>query len=230
MQTWLDRNRGLVFGLFSALAVAGAAVFYWRLPSQAPIEIIPANAETPSPTVPAAAEAIAPTETPAPTPTPAPLRVYVTGAVPQSDVFYLPPGSIVKDAVEAAGGFTAEADRARINLALELQDQQQIHVPAVDEAEALPVIQGGAVQPAAAPAASSAGEETAASGGGGSINLNSATLEQLDTLPGIGPAIAQRIIEYRDSIGGFTAVEQITQVSGIGEATFAKISGQIMVE
>lgn len=229
MQTWLDRNRGIVFGLFSTLAIVGAAVFYWRLPSQTPIEIIPADAGNPTPTALLATEAVTPTDTPAPTPTPAPLRVYVTGAVAQSDVFYLRPGSIVKDAVEAAGGFTADADRTRINLALELQDQQQIHVPAIDEASPPPVVQGGVVQPAVMPAAAPpTGEQMASSGG--LINLNNATVEQLDTLPGIGPAIAQRIIEYRDSIGGFTAIDQITQVSGIGDATFAKISGLITIE
>lgn len=228
MQTWLDRNRGVVFGLFSALAVIGAAVFYWRLPSQAPIEILPAQTPAAAVTVSPVTEAVTPTETPAPTPTPAPLRVYVTGAVAQSDVFYLPPGSIVKDAVQAAGGFTTTADPTRINLAQELQDQQQIHVPSVDEVNPAPAIRGGVVQPVAAPPATSTGEQPAASGG--PINLNLATVEQLDTLPGIGPAIAQRIIEYRDSIGGFTAIDQITQVSGIGDATFAKISGQITVD
>ncbi|GAB4425653.1 MAG: hypothetical protein Kow0031_05240 [Anaerolineae bacterium] len=227
MQTWLDKNRGVVFALFSAMALAGAALFYWRLPSQSPIEIIPAEAEAAPQPADSTAQPDLPTATPEPTPTPAPLRVYVTGAVANSDVFLLPPGSIVKDAVAAAGGFTATADPARINLALELRDQQQIHVPAVDEASPPPAVQGGAAQAAEQPNPPAAEAATAP---GGRINLNSATVEQLDTLPGIGPAIARRIIEYRDSIGGFTAIEQITQVSGIGEATFAKISDQITVE
>ncbi len=226
MQTWLDKNRGAVFAFFTVLAAAGAAVFYWRLPSQAPIEIIPAAASPATPTAEPAPEA---SDTPAPTPSPSPLRVYVTGAVARSDVFFLPPGSIVKDAVKAAGGFTAAADRARINLALELRDQQQIHVPAIDEASPPPAIQGGAaaqVVAQSAPSAAVAAPEALT----GPINLNSATLEQLDTLPGIGPAIAQRIIEYRDSIGGFTTTEQLTQVSGIGAAKFAKISDLITVD
>lgn len=65
---------------------------------------------------------------------------------------------------------------------------------------------------------------------GGLINLNTATLEQLDSLPGIGPAIAQRIIDYRASVGGFKAVEEITEVSGIGDATLAKIKDLVTVQ
>jgi competence protein ComEA len=137
----------------------------------------------------------------------------------------LPAGSIIKDVIVAAGGFTPDADRERINQALELQDQQQIHVPRLGETDAPPPVQGGITQGSkpvnrsAAPAAS-----------GGLINLNTATLEELDSLPGIGPAIAQRIIEYRESAGGFKSVEQIIEVSGIGEATLAKIKDLVTVQ
>lgn len=226
--TWLDRHRGFVFAILAGLSIAGAIWFYWRQPAQLPVEIVPPSAA-------AAAGAITPTVMPPtptavmPTATPAPVRVYVTGAVVNSDVFFLPAGSIIKDAIVAAGGFTEEADREKINQALELQDQQQIHVPRLGEDNPPPPVQGGrsisAVEAGPPPIAASAG------GGGGEqvINLNRATLEELDTLPGIGPAIAQRIIEFRESIGGFTAIEQITQVSGIGETTFNKIQHLIVV-
>ncbi|RME78104.1 MAG: ComEA family DNA-binding protein, partial [Chloroflexi bacterium] len=171
----------------------------------APIEII--DAPTPPPPTPTA------------TPTPAPVRVYVTGAVAHADVYVLPAGSIVKDAVEAAGGFTPNADPVQINLALELQDQQHIHVPAVGEAP-LPVVNQ-------MPSGDSPGNSVNPSDG--PVNLNTATLEELDTLPGIGPAIARRIIEYREQVGGFASVEEITQVKGIGEATLAKIRDRITV-
>ena len=218
--TWLDRNRNVVFIVLALVAAAGAAIFYVRQPTQEPIAIIPAQ-ETATPT-PAA------TEPPLPTPTPAPVRIYVTGAVQNSDVYYLPAGSIVKDAVEAAGGFTLDANRDGINLALELQDQQQIHVPIEGEDDPPPPVQGGSDTSETNEPLQTPGQVQPAPGG--VVNLNTATLEQLDTLPGVGPAIAKRIIEYRDSIGGFTAIDQITQVSGIGEATFAKIKEQIAVE
>lgn len=218
--TWLDRNRHLVFGLLAVLAVSGLTLFYWRQPAQAQPDLLSAGpTEVASPTA---------TLIPTPTSTPAPVRVYVTGAVIKSDVYYLPAGSIIKDAILAAGGFTAEANPERINQALELIDQQQIHVPRLDEENPPPPVQGGAATPVA--------EARMQTGiiidpaPGGLINLNTATAEQLDSLPGIGPAIAQRIIDYRESVGGFTTIEEITQVSGIGEATFAKIKASITVQ
>ena len=208
--SWLDRNRHLIFIALLVLAVGGAIVFYLRQPTQESVEILP-----PEPV---------PTPTPLVEPTPALVRVYVTGAVVNSDVYFLPPGSIVKDAVVAAGGFTAEADPERINQALELKDQQQIHVPRLDEENPPPPVQDGGDTDTAVSGSNPApaGDEL--------ININTASLEQLDALPGIGPAIAQRIIDYREKIGGFTSIEQITEVSGIGEATFAKIKDSVTVE
>lgn len=218
--SWLDRNRNLVFVLLLLIAAGGAGIFYLNQPTaQAQVEIRPAAAATAT---------VAPTL--APSPTPAPVRVYVTGAVAKADVYFLPAGSIIKDAVAAAGGFTADADPERINQALELQDQQQIHVPRKDEVNAPPPIQGG---PTVTELTGSQGGENSRSApvaGGGVVNINSATLEQLDSLPGVGPAIAQRIIDYRESVGGFKTVEEITQVSGIGDATLAKIKDLITVQ
>ncbi|MCB0178491.1 MAG: SLBB domain-containing protein, partial [Anaerolineae bacterium] len=134
--TWLDQHRSLVFGVLSLLAIGGAGIFYWNQPADNPIEILPVEAAAPT-----ATEAVS---TPTPTATPAPVRVYVTGAVARSDVYFLPAGSIIKDAIESAGGFTEEADPERINQALELQDQQQIHIPRRDEASPPPPVQGGA--------------------------------------------------------------------------------------
>lgn len=210
--TWLDRNRNLVFITLLLLAAGGAGFFYLRQPAPSVVEIVPVQATaTPAPTM-------------APTPTPAPVRVYVTGAIAQSDVYFLPPGSIVKDAITAAGGFTPDADKERINQALELQDQQQIHVPRLGETDAPPPVQGGLVQQ------SPASRSLASAPSTGLINLNTATVEELDSLPGIGPAIAKRIIDYRESASGFKNVEQITEVSGIGEATLAKIKDLITVQ
>lgn len=210
--SWLDRNRHKIFIVLLLIALGGAAIFYTRQPDQSPIEVRPAAAQA----------ATTPTPTPSPTPTPAPVRVYVTGAVINSDVYFLPHGSIIKDAILAAGGFTPDADLEHINQALELKDQQQIHVPRIGEENAPPPVQGGSNND------SSASSDVTAPNG--RVNLNTATLEQLDSLPGIGPAIAQRIIDYRENLGGFKTIEEITQVSGIGQATFSKIKDSITVE
>lgn len=217
--SWLDRNRNLVFISLLFIAAGGAGVFYLNQPTaQAQVEIRPATAATAT---------VAPTL--APSPTPAPVRVYVTGSVANADVYFLPAGSIIKDAIAAAGGFTAEADPERINQALELQDQQQIHVPRKDETNAPPPVQGGPVVTELTGSQGSGGSRSAPAAGG-VVNINSATLEQLDSLPGVGPAIAQRIIDYRESMGGFKTVEEITEVSGIGDATLAKIKNFITVQ
>jgi competence protein ComEA len=223
--SWLDRNRNLVFILLLLIAAGGAGVFYFRQPVPPPVEILPV-AELTATTV--------PTPGPSPTPTPAPVRVYVSGAVANSDVYFLPAGSIIKDAIIAAGGFTADADPERINQALELQDQQQIHVPRQGDDNPPPPVQGGVSQGELSSRQGSGNSGAPVSGAvaasGGLININTATLEQLDSLPGIGPAIAQRIIDYRENAGGFKAVEEITQVSGIGDATLAKIKGLITLQ
>jgi competence protein ComEA len=152
-----------------------------------------------------------PTAEPA-TPTPAAINVYVSGAVYKPDVYTLPLNSIVKDAIEAADGATDEADLDRINLATKLADQMQVYVPRKGEAEP-PAPPDGA-----APAATSE-----------KININTASVEELDKLPGIGPAIAGAIIDYRTANGSFKQIEDINDVKGIGDALFEKIKEQITV-
>ncbi|MCB0190995.1 MAG: helix-hairpin-helix domain-containing protein [Anaerolineae bacterium] len=219
--TWLDQNRHLVFGLLSVLAVGGAGVFYWQQPAQSSIEILSVE-----PTV-TATDLVS---TPMPTTTPAPVRVYITGAVANSDVYFLPSGSIIKDAIDAAGGLTADADRERVNQALELQDQQQIHVPRQNEESPPPPVQGGQSASAAVSNQADAFSNSKSAGSNAVINLNTATVEDLDSLPGVGPAIAQRIIDYRESVGRFSSIDEITQVSGIGPATFEKIKTFIVID
>jgi len=141
----------------------------------------------------------------APTPTPHPLRVYVSGAVQRPDVYTLVPDSIVKDALTAAGGPTGDADLDRINLALTLSDGQHVYVPHLGEEN--PPVPLRLSQP-----------ETAAQ-----VNINTADLAALESLPGIGPAIAQRILDYRQVHGPFAQVEDITNVPGIGPAILGQI-------
>jgi competence protein ComEA len=198
----MERYRGLVVGIL-VLAIAGGGAMLWlNRPRPAPIEVI-----TPVPS---------PTQEPRSSPTPAPLRVYISGAVRRPDVYLLPSGSIVKEALAAAGGPTDEADLDRLNLAMELRDQQQVYVPRRGEAVPAVVPPGGA-DPGGASA-------------GGPININTATIEELDALPGVGPAIAGRIVDYREAYGPFTTIEEITNVRGIGPATFEEIKERIAVK
>jgi len=133
------------------------------------------------------------------------IRVYVTGAVQRSEVYTLPQESIVKDALQAAGGPTEEADLERINLALPLVDGQHVHVPRLGE-ETSPI-----EPPSRLPSTT------------GKVNINTADLVTLESLPGIGPSLAQRIIDYRQSHGPFERIEDIMEVSGIGQVTFEGI-------
>ena len=150
-----------------------------------------------------------PTDKPV-TPTPATINVYGSGAVNKPDVYTLPLNSIVKDAIAAAGGATAEADLERINLAAHLSDQMQVDVP--HQGDAAPPSNGS---PSAAATAM--------------ININTASVEELDKLPGIGPSIAKAIIDYRTTSGPFKKIEDINEVKGIGDALYAKIKDQITV-
>ncbi|GIK10847.1 MAG: hypothetical protein JETCAE02_03760 [Anaerolineaceae bacterium] len=157
-----------------------------------------------------------------PPPTPAPMMVDVAGAVPRPDVYALPGGSRVKDAIDAAGGFLAEADRSNINLAAPLIDGQKLDIP---------FMPGVAV--AGAPRAIDAGGGNTGGTGSGQtdenlVNINLASLEELSALPGIGPTLAQRIIDYREEYGDFYYIEDIMDVSGIGPATFDNIKDLIV--
>jgi competence protein ComEA len=140
------------------------------------------------------------------------LRVYVSGAVQQPDVYPLPLDSIVKDAIMAAGGATGDADLDRINLALPVADGQHVYVPRLGE-------ENSPVQPLSRQPAS-----------GGKVNINTADSAALDSLPGIGPALAQRIIDYRQEHGPFARLEDLMEVSGIGPGTFEKLRDLITTD
>ena len=154
--------------------------------------------------------------TPSPTAKPE-VTVHVVGEVEHPGLVTLPGGSRVADAVKRVGGETSAADLTAVNLARPLVDGEQVVVPKPGEA---PV--------AAAPPA--AGAQGAASGGaGGPVNLNTADLATLETLPGVGPVLAQRIMDWRLEHGQFTAVEELGEVSGIGDKTYEQLAPKVTV-
>ncbi|WP_157008745.1 ComEA family DNA-binding protein [Agromyces laixinhei] len=132
--------------------------------------------------------------------------VHVLGAVARPGLVELATGARVVDAVAAAGGFTAEADPAGVNLARPLVDGEQLVVPVPGQAQ---------------PPAEAGGVASGPGGADGLVHLNSAGITELETLPRIGPALAQRIIDWRDANGPFTSVDQLLDVAGIGDAVFA---------
>jgi competence protein ComEA len=162
--------------------------------------------------------------------------VHVLGAVRRSGVVELPASSRVGDALERAGGATDDADLDRLNLARVLTDGERLYVPRVGQQEvpeALgPVADGAAAGPTAA-AGAGAGSGGGAAGTGGEesavVDLNTADQAVLETLPGIGPGLAGRIIAWRDEHGRFTAVEDLLDVSGIGDVRFAELRDRVRV-
>jgi competence protein ComEA len=131
--------------------------------------------------------------------------IHVAGAVQRSGIIELRAGSRIHEAIAAAGGGTADADLDQLNLAALMEDGQKLLVPRIGEQ--LPAGAGSPTE-----GASSAG----GSPGGGRINLNTASAEELGTLPRVGPVLAQRIVDWRTHHGRFTNVEELDAVDGVG--------------
>lgn len=153
----------------------------------------------------------------APEDDPAVLVVHVDGAVAAPGVYELAEGARVNDAIAAAGGLAEGADTSSINLAAGVLDGEKIYVPL--EGEGAPA----AAEAGSAGAASSADDTPAP------VNINTATIEELDELPGVGEATARAIVEDREQNGPFSVPEDLMRVSGIGEKKFAKLEGRICV-
>ena len=185
------------------------------------------------------------------------IYVFVCGAVAQEGVYELPAGSRVYQAVEAAGGYAADADTSYINQADPVTDAQKLEIPTVEEAEKLREeaalaaenrqaetdaesgagpdgAASGQVNPGASQANNGAGQMNKGAGqaddaAGRLININTADEAALKTLPGIGAAKAASIVRYREANGGFSSIEEIKKVSGIGDITYENIKGCITV-
>lgn len=138
--------------------------------------------------------------------------VEVKGEVTRPDVYELEEGSIVKELIDMAGGLTKEADISRINRAKKLQNHELVVIGNINDKENMNMI-----------------EESSEAEYDGLININSANLEELKKISGVGDVKAQSIIEYREKNGGFKSIDEIKNIDGIGEKTFEKIKDKITI-
>ena len=177
----LRSSRQLLAGVLVGLLLGGVYYLLSAEPRGKPVELLP----------------------------PQPLRIHVAGAVARPGVYSLPRGSIVQEAITAAGGLQGDADLARLNLAQPLEDGRRIEVPLLVESVASSgvLLAGSKVR----------------------LPLNSATAPELEQLPGIGPVLAQKIIEYRDQFGPFQRFEDLLQVEGIGPAKLEGLRDLLVV-
>jgi competence protein ComEA len=199
----------VLIGLMAGFVLAAILLIVTRLPGGQPVTLEPA-------------------------PTQAPVVIQIIGEVVKPGVYTLPDGSRVEDAVDAAGGLLADANSNSVNLAARLEDGQQINIPS----------QNGSVSGASAPSAPLAPSLPTATSApftvvstltptavssASLVHINTATLQQLDALPSIGPVTAQSIVTYRQQHGPFQHIEDIMNVPGIGPVTFDKIQSLITV-
>jgi competence protein ComEA len=196
----MERRELLGLVAIAVLVVVGAALWYARsLPGRVSVDLSGQGGSRGS------------AMGGSPSPSASPILVYVAGWVRQPGVYQLHQGDRVIDAIRLAGGARRRADLASVNLAAFVTDAQQITVA-----------KRGAV----------AGSGLGGPNSGGSdplINLNTATLEELETLPGIGPSLGQRIIDYRTDHGPFRSVEDLLNVSGIGDKRLADLRSKVTV-
>ena len=148
-----------------------------------------------------------------PVPTEKPVIVHISGAVPRPGVYALPQGARIQDAISAAGGFLAEAEKSQLNLAQLVEDGEKVDIPFIEGASPLIATPGPTVVAVTTEL----------------ININTASVEELDTLPGVGPTLAQRIIDYREDNGPFINAEDIINVPGIGPGNYERFKDMITV-
>ena len=215
----LPRAAAVAVGLVAVIAVAVAAVLLTRRPAPAPAVVLPRADQATTPTVADAGTGEGPAERPG-----ASVTVHAAGALARPGVYVLPAEARVADVVAAAGGPLPDADLDQLNLATRLADGERVYLPRKGETPA-------ASPPAGAPPAGA----TSPSGGGAAttraqlVDLNTATVEQLDALPGVGPSIAGAIVEHRARNGRFRSVDDLLDVPGIGPAKLGVIRPLVRV-
>jgi competence protein ComEA len=213
----LDPGRpgAIALSVVAAVAAVLAAVGVWReAPRREPVADLP-------PLVSTTARVAEPAGSSTASPAPDTLVVAVAGKVARPGLVRVPPGSRVADVLSAAGGPLPGADLGGLNLARKVGDGEQVAVGVPAAPDAVP--SGVPDGPAAAGGASEGGAP------GAPLDLNAATVEQLDGLPGVGPVTAQRIVEWRTRNGRFASVEQLREVEGIGERRFGQLRGLVRV-
>ena len=250
-QRWALSGRALLAGVIIVLFVAGAVG--WRVLGRAPGQVIPLSSLGVSNGAPGGATDAGAPSTSAEAGVPGDTRVatgaatgadvdpaqgvivHVTGHVKDPGIVRLGAGARVFDALAQAGGATKKADLSQVNLARPLTDGEQVYIPARGEpgasggappAPGSPAVPGtsGAVGNPLVPASPAVpGSPAGTASGGALIDLNSADAQALQTLPGIGPVLADRIVAHRSDQGPFSSVEQLLEVSGIGPAIMGRI-------
>ena len=151
------------------------------------------------------------------------ILVHISGQVKSEMVVTLPEGSRIKDAVDAAGGLKKEADLTNINLAYILEDGEKIYIPKKGEEIEDSITSSKSVETSSSITSSVASKSS-------KININKATQSELESIPGIGPSTALKIINYREENGKFSSIEDIKNVSGIGEAKYSKMKDYITIK
>lgn len=203
------RPGALAVVLVGVVAAVVAAVGVWReAPRVEPVADLPVQVTTTAAAAPSAVTAVEP-ET---------LVVAVAGKVRRPGLVQVAPGSRVADVLEAAGGPLPDVDLSGVNLARKVSDGEQVAIGVPPAPDAGP-----------APAAGSASGGSGGSGPVGPLDLNAATVEQLDALPGVGPVTAQRIVEWRTRNGRFATVDQLREVEGIGERRLGQLRELVRV-
>lgn len=199
-----DRLMFLIFGVLAGASLTVLALTLSQRVMPAPIVIEPPP----------------PTATAVPSATPAPIRVFVNGAVAEQKVIELPPGAILKDALGEVGGLAHNADSRLVNLAQPLADGMQIYIPTEGETavKSLPLVVDSGLYGAQQKAAVTT-----------LVNINTASVDELDALPGIGPSTAEKIVAFREENGAFLSKEELLLVSGIGEAKLGQVIDLISV-
>ena len=152
--------------------------------------------------------------------------VHITGAVKNKGILRLPEGSRISDAIEAAGGETKEADLDSINLAYVLEDGQKIYIPSQEDKENNEQKQYITTESGDT---TNIKENSKIEGENEKVNINTANQSELETLPGIGPSLASRIIEYREQNGKFNTIEELKNVKGIGDAKFEDLKNSATI-
>ena len=151
------------------------------------------------------------------------IAVHITGEVKKQGLIYLKEGSRVADAIEKAGGETKNADLSQINLAYVLQDGQKIYVPNKNEKISQYITGNSGNNDTEENNTSNLSKKDS------KVNINTANQSELDSLPGIGPSIAQKIIDYREENGNFKTIEELQNVKGIGDAKYEEIKDRVTV-